>query len=143
MERSLFIDVVPPPSGQRLLPELPKSPYGDKKGIEDLKYITKRLIEIRGPELYRNHLIHEQYGIASNSDDEDPALNPEKTKEVFGASLESISSFFGLGYPPFSNQLCFFWKKCLEKWKMLGIGREKRSHDHWRSISNQLCDVDQ
>ena len=68
--RFSFLDVTFPPDNQRILPELLKSPIKNLTGVvkkkesEKFKHITKRLIEIRGPELYHNYLIHKQYGLA-------------------------------------------------------------------------------
>ncbi|VDP12034.1 unnamed protein product [Soboliphyme baturini] len=52
-----------PPSGERQLPQVPKVPVFDASVNEVPKKHTKRLIEIRGPELVHTKLIHQQYGV--------------------------------------------------------------------------------
>ncbi|CDW55493.1 ribosomal protein [Trichuris trichiura] len=64
LERPLeFGPVIFPPGEQRYLPPVPKAPIFDPAKKEQERYATKRLIEIRGPELVHTKLIHRQYGL--------------------------------------------------------------------------------
>uniref|UniRef100_A0A5S6QCL9 Large ribosomal subunit protein uL16m n=1 Tax=Trichuris muris TaxID=70415 RepID=A0A5S6QCL9_TRIMR len=58
-----FGPIVFPPGEQNLLPPVPKAPFFDPGKREVAKYATKRLIEIRGPELVHTKLVHRQYGL--------------------------------------------------------------------------------
>ncbi|KRX44349.1 39S ribosomal protein L16, mitochondrial [Trichinella murrelli] len=58
-----FGPVIFPPNDQRTLPIVLKTPIFNPSIGEYPKYATRRLIEIRGPELVNNKLIHQQYGV--------------------------------------------------------------------------------
>ncbi|KRY88404.1 39S ribosomal protein L16, mitochondrial [Trichinella pseudospiralis] len=58
-----FGPVIFPPNDQRTLPIVQKAPIFNPSIGEHPKYATRRLIEIRGPELVNNKLIHQQYGV--------------------------------------------------------------------------------
>lgn len=56
-------DVIWPADGARELPIVPKAPMFNPELGEAPKSTTKRLIEIRGPELVHTDFKHKQYGI--------------------------------------------------------------------------------